>query len=126
MPVDAGRPGWRGYLRRCRGEELVQAYYPAMELLAHWWNGCWGSMSRCDIWLERLDDGLVQVRWRSREWTDRDGSWRTSESAKTLAAVRGLMETAPGKWQELPASRSGAPSTVDTPAKPEQSHGVQY
>jgi hypothetical protein len=64
----------------------------AVEQLAHWWNGSWGgTYARRDVWVELLDDGRLQVRWRGGEWTDRDGTLWTDDKLKAWWAVRELI-----------------------------------
>ena len=51
-----------------------------------------GKYVRRDVWVELLDDGRYQVRWRGGEWTDRDGAcWRTNKLA-AWAAVMELLD----------------------------------
>lgn len=80
------------------------------EQLAHWWNGSWGGRYvRRDVWVERLDDGRYQVRWRGGEWRDRDGClWRV-ERVDAWAAVRELIGDGTG-WTRVDA---GAPGSAD-------------
>ncbi len=60
-----------------------------VEEVGHWWNGSRGAY-RKDVWLERLSNGLVQVRWRGK-WTHRDGAWRTPSGQEALEAVDELL-----------------------------------
>lgn len=71
-----------------------------MQLVTHWWNGTWGTMTRRDVWLEQLDDGRFQVRWRGGDWRDRDGRYITRSPKVAVAAVRALLSTGTG-WREL-------------------------
>lgn len=72
-----------------------------MELIGHWWNGQWGTLGRRDVWLEQLDDGRFRVRWRGRDWRDRDGQYVTRSAKVAVAAVRSLVDDG-GTWKQLP------------------------
>jgi hypothetical protein len=43
------------------------------------------------VWVEQLDEGRYQVRWRGGEWTDRDGSFRTGNKLEAWSAVKELI-----------------------------------
>ncbi len=77
-------------------------YASPVELIAHWWNQRWGSIGRRDVWLERLDDGRFQVRWRGGAWADRDGRYVTASAAVAVSAVRDLLESHDADWRQLP------------------------
>lgn len=73
---------------------------PSPELLAHWWNRSWGTMTRKDVWVEQLPDGRYQVRWRGGRWRDRDGvCWRSSRD-DAWTAVKGLLEDG-SDWKRM-------------------------
>lgn len=80
-----------------------------MELLGQWWNQSWGTMTRCDVWLEQLDDGRLQVRWRGGDWWDRDGCLRTADATVALDALRSLMGEQPEVWRDLSPRRESNP-----------------
>jgi hypothetical protein len=63
-----------------------------LEQLALWWNGSWGGkLVRRDVWVELLDDGRFQVRWRGAECTDRDGTLWTDNKLKAWSVVKELI-----------------------------------
>lgn len=67
------------------------------------WNGQWGAWNRRWAWLELLDDGRYQVRWRGGDFTDRDGSLRTADSVAAVDALEQLLTTEViGEWREIP------------------------
>jgi hypothetical protein len=73
-----------------------------METLGRWWNGKPGRLTTRRIWLERLDDGRYQVRWRGEDWTDRDGRcWRVRREDAD-AVVAALMADELGGWRAEP------------------------
>lgn len=66
------------------------------------WNGLWGNWNRHWAWLELLDDGRYQVRWRGGDWTDRDGSLRTGDSVAAVDALCELLNgDEVGEWREI-------------------------
>lgn len=71
-----------------------------MRVLAHWWNGAPGGLPRRDVWVELLDDGRYQVRWRGGEWRDRDGQYRTPHKDIAWWAVQQLISDG-DSWQRL-------------------------
>ena len=73
-----------------------------VEEVGHWWSGGHGAC-RKDVWLERLSNGLVQVRWRGT-WTPRDGAWRTSSGQEAIEAVDELLGDG-STWKETPRRR---------------------
>jgi hypothetical protein len=77
-----------------------------VELVAHWWNGQWGTLNRRDVWLERLDDGRFRVRWRGPDWHDRDGQYTTRSAKVAVAAARALVDDG-GTWKQLPRPVAG-------------------
>jgi hypothetical protein len=90
---------WRLHDRRARGPTAPYAAVTT-QLLAHWWNGLWGTRPRKDVWVEQLDDGRFQVRWRGGDWTDRDGiCWRTTK-AEAWAVVKRLLDDG-GQWRRV-------------------------
>ena len=73
------------------------------EVIWRGWNGLWGNLTRRWVWLELLDDGRYQVRWRGGDFTDRDGSLRTSDSVAAVNALEQLLTTEViGEWREVP------------------------
>ncbi len=68
--------------------------------LAHWWNGRWGGMTRRDVWVDLLDDGRYQVRWRGGAWRDRDGLWCGPNKHAAWATVRKLLADG-GEWKKM-------------------------
>jgi len=93
------------------------------ELLARWWNGRRGRLAGGDIWLERVDDGRLRVRWRGQDYWDDEGvAWVPSGSVG-LAVVESLIrqdggpEEEGGPWREIRLSlyrRSDQGSSPDT------------
>ena len=73
------------------------------QVLGRYWNGCWGNLNRRWAWLELLDDGRYQVRWRGGDFTDQDGSLRTADSVAAVDALDKLLTTEViGEWREVP------------------------
>ena len=74
-----------------------------IQVLGRWWNGLWGNWTRRWVWLELLDNGQYQVRWRGGDWSDRDGHYRTPDSVEAVDAVCRLLDAeVVGDWREIP------------------------
>jgi hypothetical protein len=82
---------------------FARAYDNDVEQLAHWWNGSWGGPHvRRDVWVDLLDDGRYQVRWRGGEWTERDGVLWATDKPAAWAAVQELLDDAGGgEWKRV-------------------------
>ena len=70
-----------------------------MQRLGWWWNGCWGTMSRREVWLEREPDGRLIVRWHGGHWRERDGCYWTYSPTRAVAALRALLDDQT-RWHE--------------------------
>lgn len=70
------------------------------KILAHWWNQHHGGIVRKDVWVELLDTGRYQVRWRGGDWRDRDGTWRTHDKHAAWNTVK-LLTGDGGSWKRL-------------------------
>jgi len=80
-----------------------------IEVLEHWWNGSWGTMTRRDVWLEADDAGpLLRVRWRGGDWRDRDGIFDTTEPRVAVVVLVELLGERPADngWQRLTVGRA--------------------
>jgi hypothetical protein len=82
---------WTKARRPAVSPTRIGAYRALVELLAHWWNGSWGTTARRDVWVEQRDDGRFQVR-------DRDG--RYVHPAVAAWAVQELLGDMAG-WQRM-------------------------
>jgi hypothetical protein len=77
------------------------------KLVAHWWNGSWGTMTRRDIhvWAE---DGWYHVEWASQDGREGGDAWFAGPD-NARAAVRRLIEYRPGEWRDIIGAHAESP-----------------
>lgn len=85
-------------------------------LICHWWNRSWGTMTRRDVWLERLPDGRFLIRWHGGAWTDRDGRYTARRPEVAIAVLRALL-VPDQPWKEISRAHHRRPPDA-TPADP--------
>lgn len=74
-----------------------------VQVIARYWNGCWGNWNRRWVWLEYLGEGVYQVRWRGGDYSDRDGRLTVRDSVAAVDALDKLLTTEViGSWREIP------------------------
>ncbi|MEV1147109.1 hypothetical protein [Micromonospora sp. NPDC049799] len=71
----------------------------AKELVARWWNGTWGRLTRRDVWLAR------EVRWHvvARAGDSETGKvlrWEFDNEDEARQMVRRLVQADGGQWRE--------------------------
>lgn len=71
----------------------------AKELVARWWNGTWGRLTRRDVWLAR------EVRWHvvARAGDTETGQvlrWEFDSEDEARHMVQRLVQADGGQWRE--------------------------
>ncbi|WP_200216795.1 hypothetical protein [Micromonospora coerulea] len=69
------------------------------ELVARWWNGTWGRLTRRDVWLAR------EVRWHvvARTGDPETGNvlrWEFDNEAEARQMVKRPVQAGGGQWRE--------------------------
>ncbi|MFF0654943.1 hypothetical protein [Micromonospora tulbaghiae] len=70
------------------------------ELVARWWNGTWGRLTRRDVWLAR------EIRWHvvARAGDSETGKvlrWEFDTEDEARQMVRRLVQAEGGQWREM-------------------------
>lgn len=66
-------------------------------MIGRWWNGSWGRWSRKDVWVEELDDGMLEVRWR-HGIDSTAARLVTDDPERVRALVRELLSDPADEW----------------------------